>query len=107
MSPSSALWTSKENNFLIRMATLEAETKWKMFSKYHPQHTQQKLTRLVNCLANEIWDVVVAQTLLLRMVKTTGLYLVPVKSYSKNGHAYLILKRVLVPLSSTADWFFI
>jgi hypothetical protein len=30
------------------------------------------------------------------MVKTAGLYLVPVKGYSKNGHPYLILKRVLV-----------
>jgi hypothetical protein len=29
------------------------------------------------------------------MVKTAGLYLVPVKGYSKNGHPYLILKRVL------------
>jgi hypothetical protein len=67
-----------------------------MFSKYRPQHTQQKLTLLVIRLANGNWHVVVAQTLLFRMVKTAGLYLVPVKGYSKNGHPYLILKRVLV-----------
>ncbi len=30
------------------------------------------------------------------MVKTAGLYLAPVKRYSKNGHPYLILKRILV-----------
>jgi hypothetical protein len=36
------------------MAVLEVETKWKMFSKYRPQHTQQKLTRLVNRLTNGI-----------------------------------------------------
>ncbi len=95
MSPSSALSRSKEKNFLYRMATLKIETKWKMFSKYRPQHTQQKLTPLVIRLANGNWHVVVAQTLLFRMVKTAGLYLVPVKGYSKNGHPYLILKRVL------------
>jgi hypothetical protein len=52
MSPSSALSRSKEKNFLYRMATLKIETKWKMFSKYRPQHTQQKLTPLVIRLAN-------------------------------------------------------
>jgi hypothetical protein len=38
------------------------------------------------------------------MVKTAGLYLVPVKGYSKNGHPYLILKRVLVPIFP-ASWY--
>jgi len=79
------------------MATLKVEIEWKMFSKYRPQHTQQILTRLVNRLVNGIRHGVVAQTMLFRMVKTAGLYLVPVKVYSKNGHPYLILKRVLTP----------
>jgi hypothetical protein len=67
-----------------------------MFSKYRPQHTQQKLTRLVNRLTNGIWHVVVARTLLFRMVKTAGLYLVPVKGYSKNTHPPSFLERAVI-----------
>ena len=34
--------------------------------------------------------------LLFRMVKTAGLHLIPIISYSKNGHPFFISERVLV-----------
>ena len=91
----SALRRSKEDSFLYRMIISQVKVELEVPSKYRVQNVYKELTWLVNCLTNGISDVHVPKTLFFRMLKTAGLYLVPIKSYSKNTHPPFVLEWAL------------
>ena len=66
-----------------------------MFSKIRPQNVSRKFTSLVSKWPIKFWHIFMCSEVLFRMVKTAGLYLVPIKSYSKNGHVPYILASTL------------
>ncbi len=53
-------------------------------------------------LTNRICHIFIAPTFLFRMVKTAGLYLVPIKSYSTYSKVHSILKRIVVSMLFSA-----
>ena len=91
----SALCRSKENSFFYRILKPTIQINREITPENRFQNVHREKTWLVHCKPIRFQPWFMPPGLLFLMVKTAALYLVPTKSYSKNGHSPFIFFRTI------------